>query len=160
MVADRGKQRGVHQCGADAKQHASRHPHDERLPCARSAGHEPDPDRLNPHPSGDRPLASPSIRQRARGDLRHAPDGGIHTREETDVPDGQPRAREQQQKESPRQTIVEIVHEAGLAARGQAAIAHAGIDEDRHEGTLGPRNTHARTRFALHEHRRIADEKQ
>ena len=112
-VAHRCEQRRVHHRGAGTEEDGSESPRRTRA----SSADEPDRRRLHPHSRCDRPLAPGAIRQCAGEELPDAPDRGVEGGQHTDPSHRQIRdLREEEREDAPRQAVVEVVHQPGLAA--------------------------------------------
>jgi hypothetical protein len=66
----------------------------------------------------------------AGGQLPEPPHGRVERGENPDAGDGQAGGGEQHREQAPGEAVVEVVHQTGLAGRGQRRFAHAGLGED------------------------------
>ncbi len=125
-VADRGQERWVDHRGADAEQDGT------KSPCREAGGRGDQPDRncLREHPGDDEEFAANAIGESTGHELAEAPDRGVDGREHADTCDGESRGGEVQREDAPGEAVVEVVDEAGLAARRQRWLSKTGQCED------------------------------
>ena len=125
-VADGGQQGRVDHGGADPEQDRGGCPGQE----AAGQGGAGQRDRLQQHPASDQGLAAEPIRQGTSDQLAEAPDGRIQRSQQADLGDGEAATDEQQGQQPPREPVVEVVDQPGLAAGRQGWLAEAGADKD------------------------------
>ena len=91
---------------------------------------------LDEHAGDDERLAADPVGPGAGDQLPEAPDGRVEGGEDADAADGQAGGGEQEREQAPGEAVVEVVHQPGLAGRGQRRFAHAGLGEDLPVGQL------------------------
>ncbi len=165
-VGDRGDERRIDHCRADAEQHAGDEPPAET---ARRRRQE-QACRLRPHARDDQALAAPAVAQRPGRRLKDAPYGGIDGLEHADLLDAQPESGKEQRKNPPAHAVVQVVDQSGLRGREEIAVAERSAAKDFPEAdrlgrlcVAGEFEAHVMARVAYEQHRqdeperRIAD---
>src|SRR5260370_9817559 len=84
---------------------------------------------LHPNAGDDQALAAPAIGEGARGDLQDAPGCRIDRLQQADAFDCKAEGREEQRKDSPAHSIIEVVDEPGLGSGKQVAIPKRGEEK-------------------------------
>src|SRR5688572_5616177 len=128
-IADRRDECRIHERGPETEQH-------ERAgPLCEAADHRHRDERrtLQQHAGDDRSLATYPIAQWTRHELEDSPRRRIDRREHTHLTQPQSRSGEQQGKQSPRETVIQIVDEARLTHAEQRCILPRRASENAHE---------------------------
>ena len=131
-VADRGEQGGVDHRGAGAEQDRGDCPDGERV----GERDQREGEGLEPHARDDQPLPAPPVGQGAGEQLPDAPHGRVERGQDADPADRQSGGGEQDREQTPGEAVVEVVHQSGLAGRGQGGLLEAGLHEHLTVGQL------------------------
>src|SRR5439155_10676200 len=78
----------------------------------------------------DQPPPAEYVGNGASRELRHAPHGRIGAGQNADLLQISARGEEEQRQQTPRDTVVEVVHQTGLACSGERTVTPRRSDED------------------------------